>query len=138
MFFFLGVSTSTTQTFSQDPVYPPPDLPSTLHRVHWRAIRTRQSRGNRVQDWYNFRVNSLNMGKLVGDVERIFQDQTTVFKLNISFGFVLFNNETEQMQYHHSSANNNRVFETPFLVRNREDLQQVRSALENLDVFEWA
>ena len=42
------------------------------------------------------------------------------------------------MQYHHSSANNNGVFETPFLVRNREDLQQVRSALENLDVFEWA
>ena len=78
------------------------------------------------------------MGELVGDVERIFQDQTTVFKLNLSFGFVLFNNETEQMQYHHSSSNNNRVFETPFLVRNLEDLQQVRSALENLDVFEWA
>ena len=36
------------------------------------------------------------------------------------------------------TANNNRVFEAPFLVRNREDLQQVRSALENLDVFEWA
>ena len=68
------------------------------------------------------------MGELVSDVERIFQDQTTVFKLNLSFGFVLFNNETEQMQYHHSSANNNRVFETPFLVRNLEDLQQVRLA----------
>ena len=36
------------------------------------------------------------MGELVGDVERIFQDQTTVFKLNLSFGFVLFNDETEQ------------------------------------------
>ena len=40
------------------------------------------------------------------------------------------------MQYHHSSANNNRVFEAPFLIRSREDLQQVRSALENLDVFD--
>ena len=140
-FFFLGASTSTVtppNPFPQDPIYPPADLPSTLHRDHWRTIRTRQSRGNRVQDWYNYRLNSLNMGKLVSDVERIFQDQTTVFKLNLSFGFVLFNNETEQMQYHHSSANNNRVFETPFLVRNREDLQQVRLALENLDVFEWA
>ena len=78
------------------------------------------------------------MGELVGAVERIFQDQTTAFKLNLSFGFVLFNNETEQMQYHHTSANSNRVFEAPFLVRNLEDLQQVRSALENLDVFEWA
>ena len=137
-FFYLGASTSTTHPFAQDPVYPPADVPSTLHRDNWRTIRTRQSRGNRVQDWYNYRLNSLNMGELVGDVERIFQDQTTVFKLNLSFRFVLFNNETEQMQYHHSSANNNRVFETPFLVRNREGLQQVRSALENLDVFEWA
>ena len=78
------------------------------------------------------------MGELVDDVEQIFQDQTSVFKLNLSFGFVLFNNDTEQMQYHHSSANINRVFEAPFLIRNREDLDQVRSTLENLDVFEWA
>lgn len=80
------------------------------------------------------------MSELVGDVfsERIFQDQTTVFKLNLSFGFVRFNNDTEQMQYHHPSANNNRVFEAPFLIRNCEDLQRVCSLLENLDVFEWA
>ena len=78
------------------------------------------------------------MGELVSDVEHIFEDQTTVFKLNLSFGFVLFNNDIEEMQYHHTSANNNRVFETPFLVCSREDLQQVRTALENLDVFEWA
>ena len=108
--FFLEASTTTTNPFAQDPVYPPADLPSTLHRDNWRTIRTRQSRGNRVQDWYNYRLNSLNMGELVGDVERIFQDQTTAFKLNLSFGFVLFNNDTEQMQYHHSSANNNQVF----------------------------
>ena len=96
--FFLGVSTSNQ--FPQDPIYPPADLPSTLHRENWRTIRTRQSRSNRVQDWYNYRLNSLNMGELVHDVERIFQDQTTVFKINLSFGFVLFNNDTEEMQYH--------------------------------------
>ena len=131
-FFFLEASTSTVippNQFPQDPIYPPADVPSTLHRDTWRTIRTRQSRGNRVQDWYNFRLNSLNMGELVSDVERIYQDQTTVFKLNLSFGFVLFNNETEQMQYHHSSANNNRVFETPFLVRNLEDLAVVPVSL---------
>ena len=71
-------------------------------------------------------------------VEHIFEDQATVFKLNLSFGFVLFNNNTEQMQYHYSSANNSRVFDSPFQIRNRQDLDQVRAALENLDVFEWA
>ena len=55
-----------------------------------------------------------------------------------AFGFVLFNNDTEQMQYHHSSVNNNRVFDSPFQIRNRQDLDQVSAALENLDVFEWA
>ena len=138
MFFFLGASTSTTYLFTQDPIYPPADVPSTLHRDNWCTIRIRQSHGNRVQDWYNYRLNSLNMGELVSDVEHIFRDQTTVFKLNLSFGFVLFNNDMEEMQYHHSLANNNQVFESPFLVWNRKDLQQVRSALENLNVFEWA
>ena len=70
-FFYLGASTSNP--FPQDPVYPRADVPFTLHRDNWRTIRTRHSCGNRVQDWYNYRVNSLNMGELVGDVERIFQ-----------------------------------------------------------------
>jgi hypothetical protein len=78
------------------------------------------------------------MGQLMNDVQRIFEDQTTVFKFNLCFGFVLFNNETEQLQYHHSSANNDRVFDAPFQIPNRDDLAQVREALQNTDAFEWA
>ena len=73
---FLGTLTLPTQTFSQDPVYPPANFPSTLHRENWRTIWTRQSRGNRVQDWYNYHLSSLNMGELVSDVEHIFQDHS--------------------------------------------------------------
>ena len=131
-------NSSATRPFPQDPINPPNELPSQLHRQHWRAIRTRQNRGNRVQDWYNYRLSSMDMSEFSTYVEHIFEDQTTVFKLNLPFGFVLFNNDTEQMQYHHSSANNNRVFDSPFQIRNRQDLDQVRAALENLDVFEWA
>ena len=78
------------------------------------------------------------MGQLGDDIDRIFHDQTTRFKLNLSFGFILFNNDTEEMQYHHSSANNNRVYDTPFQIRNREDLGQVREAMKNIDIHEWA
>ena len=78
------------------------------------------------------------MGQLVDDIERIFEDQSTVFKLNLSFGFILFNNDAEEMQYHHSSANNSRVFDTPFQIRNREDLGQVRESMQNIDIHEWA
>ncbi|CAB4020669.1 Hypothetical predicted protein, partial [Paramuricea clavata] len=133
-----GVISIGPQPFPQDPLLPPPNLPSQLHRDHWRAIRTRQSPDNRVQDWYNYRLSSANMGQLVDDIERIFEDQSTVFKLNLSFGFVLFNNETQQMQYHHPSANNNRVFDSPFQIHNREDLVQVRETMQNIDIHEWA
>ena len=78
------------------------------------------------------------MGQPVDDIEHIFEDQPTVFKLNLSFGFILFNNDTEEMQYHHSSANNNRVFDTPFQIRNREDLGQVCEAMQNINIHEWA
>ena len=136
---FQGPSTSMRpDPFPQDPITPPDNLPSQVHRQHWRAIRTRQSRGNRVQDLYNYHLNSMDMSEFGTYVEHIFQDQTTVFKLNLSFGSVLFNNKTEQMQYHHSSANNKCVFDSPFQIYNREDLNQVRTALENKDVFEWA
>ncbi|CAB3985404.1 Zinc finger and SCAN domain-containing 22 [Paramuricea clavata] len=37
-----------------------------------------------------------------------------------------------------SEANNNRVFDSPFQINNREDLVQVRTALENIDIHEWA
>jgi hypothetical protein len=42
------------------------------------------------------------------------------------------------MQYHHPSANNSRVFDSPFQIRNREDLAQVREAMRNIDIHEWA
>ena len=54
------------------------------------------------------------------------------------FGFILRNNETEQFQYHHSSINNNSVFDSSFLIRKAQDLEQVYTAFSNLDVLEWA
>ena len=42
------------------------------------------------------------------------------------------------MQYHHSCANNSRVFDSPFQIHNREDLGQVREAMQNIDIHEWA
>jgi hypothetical protein len=74
------------------------------------------------------------MGQLVNNIQHIFEYQSTVFKLNLSFGFVLFNNETQQMQYHHASANNSRVCDSPFQIRNREDLAKVRETMQNIDI----
>ena len=107
------------------------------YRNHWHQIRTRFSRKNRILDWYNFRLSSLQPQELITHLNNIFTDQSTVFKLNVSFGFILRNNETGALQYYYASRNNEQVFEAPFQIITAADLQQVREALLNLDVLEW-
>ena len=107
------------------------------YRRHWHQIRTRFSRGNRLLDWYNYRLSSLQPQELLNHLDEIFTDQSTVFKLNVSFGFILRNNETGDLQYHYASRNNNHLFEAPFQITTAADLQQVREALRNIDILEW-
>ena len=55
----------------------------------------------------------------------------------MSFGFILRNNETGELQYYYASRNNHQAFEEPFQIATAPDLEQVREALNNLDVLEW-
>lgn len=86
------------------------DLPETQqnripeYRRHWHQIRTRFSRRNRLLDWYNYRLSSLQPQELINHLDQIFTDQSTVFKLNVSFGFILRNNETGELQYLYAST----------------------------------
>ena len=110
---------------------------TSIYQRYWHQIRTRLNRNNRLLDWYNYRLLPLQPRELVHHLEEIFTDQSTVFKLNVSFGFILRNNETGELQYHYASRNNH-LFETPFQIATRPDLQQVRDTLLDVDVLEWA
>ena len=107
------------------------------YRQHWPQVRTRFSRHNRLQDWYNFRLSTINPASLREQLSRIFDDQPTIFKINLSFGFILRNTETGALQYHHPSANNNLVLEQPFLVCNQDDLGRLYDQISNIDILEW-
>ena len=107
------------------------------YRRHWHQIRTRFSRHNRLSDWYNFRLTSLQPQEISNHLDEIFTDQSTVFKINVSFGFILRNNKTGELQYYYASRNNEQVFEEPFQITTAADLPQVCEALKNLDVLEW-
>jgi hypothetical protein len=99
-----------------------------MYREHWRQIRTRFSRNNRVQDWYNFRIDTLNTDELNQLPGRGRCGCNIVFRLNLSFGFALCNNETGELQYYHASHNNITLFDEPFLNSNAQDLEKsVRS-----------
>ena len=137
-------TTAAGSSWEVDPVLIPANLvPSTeqniaeTYRQHWPQICMCFSRKNRLQDWYNFRLSTISPASLHEQLNRIFADQTTVFKVNFSFGFIRRNTETGALQYHHPSANNNLVLEQPFLVSNREDLERLYQQIAEIDYLEW-
>ena len=138
-----GEDAAVSSNWQADPVLIPSNLiPSSeeitqTYRQHWSQIRTRFSRRNRLQDWYNFRLSTISPSRLREQLSRIFADQTTVFKVNFAFGFILRNTETGALQYHHPSANNNLVFEQPFLIATPDDLERAVQEINNIDFLEW-
>ena len=135
---------AASSSWEADPLLIPSNLvPDTeeniaqMYRQHWPQIRTRFSRQNRLQDWYNFRLSTISPASLREQLSRIFSDQPTVFKVNFAFGFILRNTETGALQYHHPSANNNLVLEQPFLVSNQDDLDRLYQQIAEIDFLEW-
>ena len=57
-------------------------------------------------------------------VHHILRQQTTAFEINVSFGFILRNVETEELRYYHSSKNNSRFFDVPHRIRTEEDVDK--------------
>ena len=109
----------------EDPVEPPPpiqgsDLKDVL-REHGYSIRSHVTWGP-VQTRYNHRLTSLDTNAL--DLPRIFHEQTTAFKVNVSYGFILKNKTTGPFKYYHSSCNCcGRYLEEPSLVTNAETFE---------------
>ncbi len=121
-----------------------------MMRDNWNSIRSHHRDGHKVQDTYNFRVGS---GIQVGEgaqhghgvrslperrIRAIFNRQTKRFKINLSHGFILRNVETGELRYFHASQNNARHFDSPFLIANEHDLERFISAVEEIDVKEYA
>ena len=57
-------------------------------------------------------------------LENIFQCQTNAFKINLSFSFILQHRETGEFRYHYAS-NNNQLLNSPKLIRNQQDLDNL-------------
>ena len=124
----------------EDPVEPPPpiqgsDLKDVL-REHWYSIRSHVARGP-VQTRYNHRLTSLDTNAL--DLSRIFNEQTTAFKVNGSYGFILKNKTTGRFKYYHSSCNCcGRYLEEPSMVTNAETFETFLERIHEQDILQWA
>ena len=65
-------------------------------------------------------------------VEGIFRRQTNAFKINMSFSFILQHRETGEFRYHYSN-NNNQLLNSPCLIRNQQDLENLLDHLAAKD-----
>ena len=122
---------------------PPPSLVdeygSELQDViiqNWGSIRTHTSHGP-VQSRYNF---SLMTSDTVGlELGHIFTDQTTAFKLNISYGFILRNRTSGRCRYYHSSCNCcGRYLDEPSLITNADTFENFLERINEPDILKWA
>ena len=132
---------------NEDPLSPPPveqlddelsiDLQDAV-RDNWGSIRTYVAQGP-VQTRYNRRLASLDTRDLHEPLRELFDQQTTAFKLNCSFGFVLREKESGRLRYYHSSNNCcGRYLEEPSLITNRGDFDRFLERIHQPDILQWA
>ena len=133
---------------NEDPVLAPPvehaandELSSAIRdavRENWGSVRTHVVNGP-VQTRYNHRLTSLDTRDLHDQQFLLFEEQTTAFKVNVSFGFILKQKATSRLRYYHSSNNCcGRYLEDPSLITNRADFDRFLARIRESDILQWA
>ena len=107
-------------------------------RENWGSVRTHVVNGP-VQTRYNHRLTSLDTRDLHDQLFLLFEEQTTAFKVNVSFGFILKQKATSRLRYYHSSNNCcGRYLEEPPLITNRDDFESFLERIREPDILQWA
>ena len=90
---------------------------------HWRSIKTFSKPGS-VQNIFNFFIND-DLLSLKNDFLDMFYKQTSRFKINFSFGFILRNRIDGNFRYWHVSNGVDRILDQPQLISNFFDFEMV-------------
>ena len=89
-----------------------------------------------VQSRYNFRLMTSDIGGL--ELGHIFTDQTTAFKINISYGFILRNRTSGRYKYYHSSCNCcGRYLDELSLITNADTFENFLERINEPDILKW-
>lgn len=110
-----------------------------LIKRNWSAIRTYR-RQRKFTSLYNVTIRDNNIVSSLKDfdMKRVLNDQAHKFKINVSVGSILINNEDETMRYFHPSAGKDRLFEKPILITNKEDFERFIDRLLAEDLVEYS
>ena len=127
--------------FDEDPMFPLPDFEDfaddnliNFYRSQWSSIRTNRHSG-RIQSTYNIRLTDLNTTSLHHTLWNIFKTQSSAFKINLSFGFILRNKISGELRYFHSSKNvSGRFLDAPHLITEAFDFQTFLESFVKQDI----
>ena len=73
------------------------------------------------------------------ELRQILEEQTTAFKINLSYGFILQHHQSRRLKYYHSSCNCcGRFLEKPCLVKNAVSFDAFLESIHEQDVLKWA
>ncbi|KAL5265864.1 hypothetical protein ACHWQZ_G002033 [Mnemiopsis leidyi] len=100
------------------------------HEKHIKPSRIARS----LSVIYNYQLHRLSVEEIKEHLLAIFRNQRTAFKLKISLGFILRNNEDQSLHYYYASQNNQLLFNDPFFVGNLEDLNKFTHCIDELDL----
>ena len=76
-------------------------------------------------------IGGLNLGY-------IFADQTTAFKWNVSYGFILRNIISGRYRYYHSSYKCcGRYLDQPSLIKNADTFEMFQERIKEPDILKW-
>merc|ERR1712024_376518 len=77
-----------------------------------------------------------NLRDIYGQLRKIFENQTTKFRINVSFGFVLRHKETGELRYWYPSHGGDRLRLQPPMIRHAQDFEEFLETLDTEDVLE--
>ena len=92
----------------------PPEIGDERQEVvnqNWQAIKSYVV--NQSRRVYNIRVIGRELADVFRDIQAIFFSESTRFKINFAYAFILYHIETLRFRYFHASANVDSVLETP-------------------------
>ena len=107
-------------------------------RDNLASIRTQVARGP-VQTRFNQRLTTTDMRVVNEPLGELFDEQTTAFKVNLGFDFILMEKQSGRFRYYHSSCNCcGRYLEEPALITNRADFDSFLERIHESDILQWA
>lgn len=93
-----------------------------------------QTESKSLYAFYNFPItNSFTRDDIMMFVNKIYEAQNRVFRLNLVFGFILFNQEDNEYRYF-KPYQNSEVFDFPFYISSRKDLTTFENQLQEIDI----